>query len=448
LYAQKTDDTLNGSNEPDVHSSSISIPVEEDEHLIAQIAKSVSSASSDSKTKSNILEAEVFYKKSINAFKTGDFVDAKKYFVFFLEKVKDANIDPGIYFFIFDDFDSIITKLKRIYSSNDSISFASNGHYSIAMEIKDNSIVEKYISTYSSDRTVKTALERSGAYKDIILKTLRDFDLPEELFYLPVVESLYNLNNVSKVGAVGLWQIMAQRGRGLGLQINYWIDERKDPEKSTKAACLYLKQLYILLNDWHLALAAYNRGEYGLIRDMKFSNASNISEMISRNAIPKETQNYIPQFIAAVTIGNNLEKYGFSDLKYAEPLKYDKYTTNKIITLKIIAQCAETTIEEIRRLNPALKAWCTPHGYPNFELKIPYGSKEKFIKNIALVKDWNPSLGFVKHKVTRGEYIEKIAAKYKITSKEIYTDNPTLAKQKYLKPGQIIVIRPSRKYFN
>ncbi|GHT61348.1 hypothetical protein AGMMS50222_08250 [Endomicrobiia bacterium] len=320
---------------------------------------------------------------------------------------------------------------------------------SFVMKAKDSSIVEKYISAYSYNKTIKNALERSGAYKDIILKTLRDFNLPEELFYLPVIESHYDLNDVSSAGAVGLWQIMAQTGRSLGLQINCWIDERKDPEKSTKAVCLYLKRLYAMFNNnWDLALVAYNRGECKLARDMKFSNTSTISELVSKNVIPKKTQNCLYQFKAVVTIGNNLKKYGFGDLKYAKPLNYDKYTTNKIIDLKIVAQCAETTIEEIRRLNPDLKAWCTPHGYPNFELKIPYGSKEKFKKNIALVKDLNPSPEFVKHKVARGEYIEEIAAKYKVTPKEIYKDNPTLTKQKRLKPGQVIVIRPIRKYFN
>ena len=201
---------------------------------------------------------------------------------------------------------------------------------------------------------------------------------------MPVVESLYNNKVVSKAGAVGIWQIMAHRGRALGLKINYWIDERRDPEKATKAACLYLKQLYLMFNNWHLALAAYNRGEYGLIRDMRFSNASNISEMSDRNAIPKETQKYVPQFIAAVKIAVDPQKYVFDKLNILESLRYDTIKTDKVIDLKIAAKCAETTLEEIKRLNPALNAWCTPQGYPSFELKIPYGTKTKFLENIAL----------------------------------------------------------------
>jgi membrane-bound lytic murein transglycosylase D len=401
-----------------------------------------------SNTKAKISAAQEAYKETVTAFKEGAFEKSKKYFSIFMERLSKADIDPGAFFFIFEDIDEILAKLNQFYTLNDPALFPKN--YSISITTSGDSLVRKYIEIYSSGKgkeRVKTAFERSGAYKDMILNTLRDFNLPIEFFYLPVVESLYNPNTVSHAGAVGLWQIMQHRGRALGLQINYWIDERRDPEKSTKAACTYLKQLYLMLNDWHLVLAAYNRGEYGLIRDMKFSNASDISEMVSRKAVPKETQNYVPQFIAAATIGADLESYGFTNLHYDSPQKYDIYKTDKVIDLKIVAQCSETTVEEIKKLNPALNAWCTPHGYPDFELKIPYGSKDSFIENIAQVKDLNPSHGFIKHKVTKGEWLEKIATKYKTTPKEIYKDNADLSRQQYLRPGQIIIIRPGRKYF-
>jgi membrane-bound lytic murein transglycosylase D len=403
-----------------------------------------------SNTKAKISAAQEAYKEAVTAFKEGAFEKSKKYFSIFIERLSKADIDPEAFFFIFEDIDEILAKLNQLYTSNDSV--LSQRNYSIPMTTSDSDdcLVRKYIELYSSGKgkeRVKTAFERSGAYKDMILNTLRDFNLPTELFYLPFVESLYNPNTVSRAGAAGLWQIMPHRGRALGLQINYWIDERRDLEKSTKAACAYLKQLYLMLNDWHLVLAAYNRGEYGLIRDMKFSNASDISEMISRKVVPKETQNYVPQFIAAATIGADLENYGFTNLHYDSPQKYDIYKTDKVIDLKIVAQCAGTTVEEIKKLNPALNAWRTPHGYPGFELKIPYGSKDSFIENIAQAKDLNPSTGFIKHKVTKGEWLEKIATKYKTTPKEIYKDNTNLSRQKYLRPGQIIIIRPGRKYF-
>ncbi len=447
------------TNKSDITEKEINYPIEmslpivseeEKDPVINLVANAISGAPSQNETIGGVLEAEALYRRAVDAFKNGKSDDAKKYFNLFLQKLEKADFDPGLYFFLFDDFDSIITKLKRIYSIDMPAPVLEPEKCSIPMECEDNSYIEKYIEIYSNGKPkerVKAALERSGAYREIVLKALQDFNLPEELQYLPIVESLYNNKTVSRAGAVGIWQIMAHRGRALGLQINYWIDERRDPEKATRAACLYLKELYVMLNDWHLVLAAYNRGEYGLIRDMKFSNASNITEMTDRNAIPKETQNYVPQFIAAVTIANNLEQYGFTDLQMEEPLQYDKIKTDKVIDLKIAAQCAETTVETIRQLNPALNAWCTPQGYPGFELKIPYGTKVKFLENISKIKDLNPSPGFIKHKVKKGEYIERIAAKYKTTPKAIYKDNPKLAKQKYLQVGQIIVIRPGKTYY-
>jgi membrane-bound lytic murein transglycosylase D len=421
-----------------------------DDSAALKIARAISKARVDKKTSFKISEAEELYKKAFEYFKSEDFEKSKKYFNFFLKEIERSAISPEVYFFIFDDIENMLVKLKSIYGGSNSYELSKDLQWSIPMTIKDNELVEKYISIYSNGKPkerVQSALERSGAYRRIVLKNLKDFNLPEELFYLPVIESLYNINAVSKAGAVGMWQIMAHRGRALGLKINYWIDERKDPEKSTQAACLYLKQLYIMLNDWHLVLAAYNRGEYGLVRDMKFSNAANISEMVSRKAVPKETQNYVPQFIAAATIGKNLKKYGFDDLNFDQVLQYDKYITNVVIDLKIIAQCAETTVEEIKKLNPALNAWCTPHGYSNFEVKIPYGSKTKFLENLKLVKDLNPSPGFIKHRVAKGDYLDKIAKTYKTTIKEIYANNPNLASRKTLRVGEIVIIRPGKGYF-
>jgi membrane-bound lytic murein transglycosylase D len=445
-YAQNNNKIVN--IEPPTQKKVLENSIEQEEALTSKIAVILGKSISDEKTKNKILSAIISYRESVTAFKEGELEKSKKHFSKFMDRLAKIDIDPSLYIFLFENIDELLAKLKKIYHLNNDIPLQQN--YSVPMTVADDSLIKKYITVYSSGKAkerIKAALEKSGAYKEMILRTLREFDLPEELFYLPVVESLYNLNTISHAGAVGLWQIMSQRGRALGLKINYWIDERRDPEKSTRAACVYLKQLYLMLNDWHLVLAAYNRGEYGLIRDMKFSNASDISEMVSRNAIPKETQNYVPQFIAAVIIGKDLEKYDFINLEYDTPQKYDIYKTDKVIDLKIVAKCANTTVAEIKKLNPALNAWCTPQGYPNFELKIPYGSKEVFIKNIEQVKDLNPLPGFIKHKVLEGEWLEKIATKYKTTPKEIYKDNRNLSKQKYLHPGQIITIRPGRKYF-
>ena len=170
--------------------------------------------------------------------------------------------------------------------------------------------------------------------------------------------------------------------------------------------------------------------------------------MKERNALPKETQNYVPQFIASVKIAKNPEEYGFKNLVYDEPLKFDTVVIDKVIDLKRVAKCANTTVEEIKELNPSILAWCTPHGYKDFELHLPVGTKDIFLENIAKEKDLNPSPGFIKYKVKKGDYLDKIAREFKTTPAAIKEDNPKLKKQKYLQPKQVIIIRPGRKYYS
>ena len=397
-----------------------------------------------------IIEAEEYLNNAVLALEQDDDEEATINYHLFLDKINSVNTDKNVIKFLIADCQNLIEKIKSINEINSDKLHSNNKINEISLEY-DEEILNKWINFYTTGSgkvSMRGALERSSKYKQMICDILKEYNLPCELAYLPIIESLFKNNAVSKVKAVGLWQLMEHRGKALGLDINFWIDERKDPEKATRAAAKYLKELFFLFNDWHLALSAYNRGEYGLIRDMKFSNTSSISEMKERNAIPKETQSFVPKFIVAAKIANDPQKYGFTDLNYEKPLQCDTVTIDKVIDLKIVAKCANTTVEEIQELNPAILAWCTPHGYKNFELKLPYGSKDEFLKNIALEKDLNPSPGYIKHKVKKGEYLEKLAVKYKTTVKAIKEDNPKIVKQKYLNVGQVLVIRPGRKYYN
>lgn len=424
---------------------------QETDKIAGFVSEALVKAPSNSRAKRNLILAQDSYQKMLESLKNGSAQAVKKHFNDYISYIQKADIDAGLLFFIFDDLGNVSAELNRLYGVSDSAD-ESQRFPSIPLRLDDNAPVEKYIQTYSSGKPkerIQAALERSGMYKPMIEKTLRDFGLPKELIYLPVIESLYSLGDVSRAGATGLWQIMAHRGRALGLHIDYWIDERRDPEKSTIAAAIYLKELFLMLNDWHLALAAYNEGEYGLVRNMRFSNAPNFSALSQRKAIPKETQNYVPQFVAMVVIGNNLSKYGFTSIKYQEPIKYDKVKIGKVIDLKIAAQCADTTLEEIKRLNPALKAWCTPQGYPDFELKIPAGTKETFLQNLANVKpeELNPAPDFIRYRIEKGDYLGKIAKQFNTTETAIMNDNPQLKSAKYIQPRQVIMIRPGKGYF-
>jgi membrane-bound lytic murein transglycosylase D len=426
------------------------LPQGQDGNLANTTAEAAAIAQQDTKTRAQIKKIRDTYAQLVEAFDNNDQKATQKLYKSFMKQLASADIQPALMFFLFDDYDEIMAKLGNLYGLETATTLrTATPDNSIPLTLEDQALVERYIKIFTtgkSKQNIEQALARAQIYKDIVEPTLAEFNLPPELKYLPVIESLYKPRALSRAGALGLWQIMPSRARALGLRVNYWVDERLDPEKATEAAALYLKQLYLMLGDWHLALAAYNRGEYGLIRDMRFSNASSITEMVQRRAIPKETQNYIPQFIAVSIIAKDPKKYGLNVDANVEPLKYDVVKTDKVMDLKIAAEAAGITVERLRELNPSIKEWCTPHGYSGFELKIPYGSRELFLANIAKVKELNPSPGIVKYKIVKGDNISKIAEAFKTTQKNIIADNPSIAKSKYLQVGAVLTIKPGKGY--
>ena len=402
----------NESSEQEEQTESVESPVvmekeQKQEKKPSLVSNFVTKKSSNNKTKKIIMQASDELNGAISGCAEGTYENVEEKFHKFLNKINSLDLMPEEIELLLTDCENMLRKIKNM---NDLYVSKNNLYRSKMSEIPlvyDEDVLTKWTNIYTNERgtaknNMRIALERSGKYRDMILSILKEYDLPEDLLYLPIVESLFNNNCVSRAKAVGMWQIMAHRGQALGLKINYWIDERRDPEKATRAAAKYLQELYILLDDWHFALSAYNRGEYGLISDIKFSNSSSMVDLKNRNATPKETQNYVPQFIVAVKIAKDPEKYGFHNLKYEEPWVYDTVIVDKVIDLKIVAKCAGTTVEKIKELNPALLAWCTPHGYKNFELHIPEGTKDLFYENIVKEKDLNPSPGFIKYKVKKG----------------------------------------------
>ena len=393
-----------------------------------------------------LTNAEKLYRKAVLSYSEGDKEKAAKLFTEAMDKLKEASLSADVNYYVKDQFESLFLKINTLINNDESTATAKS--YKIPIDSEDP-VTKHFLEVFShgdSKERIRRALERSGRYRDMIFADLKKYNLPRELIYLPVVESLYNLNDLSKAGALGLWQFMPQSARACGLKVNYWVDERKDPEKSTEAAMQYLRDLYLLFDDWHLALSAYDRGEFGLGRDMHFSQAVNIKQFKDRKAVPTETEKYVPQFMAVTLIGDNAKQYGF-DLKFEKPDEYDTVAINNVIDLKIVAECAKTTIETIRELNPSIMAWCTPPNYPEFNLKLPKGSRDIFLSNIVHVKDLNPSRGFVKYKVKKGDWIEKIAKKYYTTVRTIKEDNKQLQGKKYLRIGQVLIIRPGKKFF-
>jgi len=417
-----------------------------------------------------IKEAESLYNQAVIAYEDGDIQGAETLYRKALTKLAKSDLDATFNYQLKDEYDNLFGKLDVLLEemernsgsildvSKEELKGTENlGTEKVEEEIKEtytipidieNSIVSKYIMAYTQGerkKAITEALGRSGRYREMILAVLEEYGLPRELVYLPMVESLYKVTAYSRARAVGLWQLMETPARNLGLVINYWIDERRDPEKSTRAALKFLKDLYTWFNDWHLALAAYNRGEGGIGRDLQFSKAVDFNQLVEREALPRETENFVPKFMACVTIGENYQDYGFSP-NFETPPTYEEVVLDKVVDLEIIAKCAGTTEARIRELNPALTAWCTPKNYADFRLKLPPGTKETFLNNIAEVRDLTPGRGFIRYKVKKGDILGKVARKYYTTVYAIKRDN-NIRNINRIGIGQILIIRPGRKYF-
>jgi len=439
--------------------------------LLPLIFQSVNSSPSPIQEKIEALrqvikETENFYNQAVIAYEEGKIDLAENLYRQAFKKLAKSDMDAVMNYQLKEEYDNLFGKMDVLLEemernsksildvSKEELKEAENleeeeikGSYTIPIDT-ENSLVEKYIRLYTEGKrkeAIAEALERSGRYREMILGVLEEYDLPRELVYLPVVESLYKVNAYSRAHAVGLWQLMETTARKLGLAINYWIDERRDPEKSTRAALKFLKDLHTWFNDWHLALAAYNRGQGGIGRDLKFSKAVDFNQLVEREALPRETENFVPKFMACVIIGENYQDYGFS-LNFEESLSYDEVVLDKVIDLEVIAKCVGTTEAKIKKLNPALRAWCTPKNYPNFKLKLPPGTKERFLTNVAEVKDLTPGRGLIRYKVKKGDILGIIAREYYTTVYAIKRDN-NIKNINKIRTGQLLIIRPGRKYF-
>ncbi|BCB97320.1 lytic transglycosylase [Dissulfurispira thermophila] len=288
-------------------------------------------------------------------------------------------------------------------------------------------------------------LERSAKYIEIMQDILKEKGMPEELVFLPIVESGFNLNAYSPARAVGPWQFIASTAKRYGLVIDWWRDERKDPVKSTYAAAEYLKDLYNMFGSWKLALAAYNAGEGKIMKALKRTGAEDYWALLNTKQIRNETKEYVPRYIAASIIASTPEEYGFHDLVYHEPLEYDEVTLNSPVDIEIIAKCAEATVQEIRELNPELRRWSTPPNVTNYTIRIPAGSKDTFIANLDKVSE-KDRFSIDIYRVKKGDNLKKIAKKTGVPVNVILAMN-SLSGIESLNVGEEIRIPPKEKYY-
>ena len=284
----------------------------------------------------------------------------------------------------------------------------------------------------------------SGKYFPIMKRVFKEEGAPEELTILSMPESGLRPDARSWARAVGLWQFVKGTGSLYGLRVNWWIDERMDFEKSTRAAARHLKDLYSELGDWNLVLGAYNAGAGRIFRAMRRSGSTDFWEM--RKNLPRQTRNYIPQFVAVARIILNPQKHGFTDVQKADSLAFDVVKINDCIDLRVLAKCALTTVDTLQELNPELLRWCTPPGVTGYRLRIPYGRKDMFLVSYSHIpadqkKDW------AIHTVKRGETVSSIARKYGLTS-SLLNDINNIRTSRRLRVGTVLAIPIPRDIAN
>jgi membrane-bound lytic murein transglycosylase D len=307
--------------------------------------------------------------------------------------------------------------------------------------------VERNITLFTDRLKEKFSiwLERSARYIDIMKDILKEKQLPEELVFLPIVESGFNPNAYSRARAVGPWQFIEGTAKRYGLVVDWWRDERKDPVKSTKAAADYLKDLYAMFGSWNFALAAYNAGEGKILRALRKTDAEDYWSLLHTRQIKNETKEYVPRYIAATMIANNPEDFGFYNLVYHEPLEYDEVTLYSPVDIEVIAKSAETTEQEIKELNPELRRWSTPPNVLYYTVRIPSGSREFFFENLSKVPP-EERFSFDTYTVKKGDNLKKIAKKLNVPVSTIIALNSMSGIEK-LDPGEEIIVPPKDKYY-
>ncbi|MBI2083627.1 MAG: transglycosylase SLT domain-containing protein [Deltaproteobacteria bacterium] len=281
-------------------------------------------------------------------------------------------------------------------------------------------------------------LSRSGKYIPMMKKILRQYGLPEDLVYLALIESGFNPHAYSRARATGTWQFIYRTGLRYGLRVDAWIDERRDPEKSTVAAAKYLKDLHDRFDDWYLAAAGYNAGEGKIQRAIYRYRTEDFWEMSRRKYLKRETKNYVPKLIAAALISKNPKEYGFADVPYEDPVHYDKVIIETPTDLRVAAECAGVTYEEIKVLNPELSLWVTPPHYPDYELKVPHGTEDRFKVRYAALTPAERIATSV-HEVKGKESLTQIASRYRIPPKFLAAVN-RVSPEGRLDAGQQILI--------
>ena len=286
-----------------------------------------------------------------------------------------------------------------------------------------NDVVASYLNFFQTPRgraIVETGLRRKGKYDDMIARVLREEGVPQDLIYLAQAESAFQPLALSRAGARGIWQFVQWRGNEYGLKRTWWVDERMDPEKATRAAAQHLRDLYGLFGDWYLAIAAYNCGPGNVQKGVERTGYADFWELYKRNVLPRETKNYVPIILALTLIAKDAAHYGIS-VDPEQEVETDAVKPGRAIDLRLVAETIDVDVATLRTLNPSLLRMATPDD-SGFVLHLPKGTAGTFSAEIADIPadKW---VSWRRHRVESGETLTSIAKKYRVTPGAIAAAN-------------------------
>ncbi|MGI4853264.1 MAG: LysM peptidoglycan-binding domain-containing protein [Janthinobacterium lividum] len=304
-----------------------------------------------------------------------------------------------------------------------------------------NDEVAGYINAYANSTSFKAhmaaSLRRASKYQALIQKVLKDEGVPQDLIYLAVAESGFQLQVVnSSSGAGGMWQFMPYQG-AYGLARNGYFDERFDPEKSSRAYARYIKGLYNQFGDWYLAMAGYDWGPGNIQKAVMRTGYADYWELYRRNAMPRETKNYVPQILAAIIMAKNPEKYGLNRFTPDPPLQYDTVPVSYAMDLRLAADVTGTTLANLVSLNPALLRLSTPRDI-TYDLHLPAGTSKQFNDRMAAIPEAKRA-SWRFHEVVAGETLPQIAQLFHVGAPDILAAND-LPTESAVEEGDELVI--------
>lgn len=291
-----------------------------------------------------------------------------------------------------------------------------------AIPTEVNPLVEKWIAYFQGKGRphMERYLSRSTRYEKLMKKVLNDNGLPDDLFYIALIESGFSSRATSHAAAVGYWQFIRGTGKRYGLEINKFVDERRDPVLATQAAAEYFKGLYSVFGSWYLAMASYNVGENKVKKIVMKHMTRDFWELTRKRGLPKETVNYIPKFIAAKLIAKNPDKYGFGGIDYMPPIEFDHIEVKEPVNLRVMAEKMNINYEDFKDLNPRFKGEVAPVGSEKLTLRVPPGTApqallaaaDSKVEKVEYVADSGDTQTY---KIRKGDSLYTIARKYRTT---------------------------------